>query len=129
MNRSERRARAVASRAYVATLPARLVQVPQAEWPPYPPGGSPPPIEVWRSRSFLVQVYQALKGQVRISVQRTDGADGITWDQLQSVKAEIGRGHLTAVELYPPAEHLVDVANMRHLWTLPELPAWAWRKW
>lgn len=108
-----------------------LVKVPQEDWPPYPDGTSPPPVEVWRSRYFLVQVYDVPPGQgarLRISVQRTDLKDGITWDELQAVKAAIGFGHVPAVELFPPERDLVAVSNMRHLWTLDALPAWAWRK-
>jgi hypothetical protein len=32
-----------------------------------------------------------------------------------------------AVEIYPADGDVVAVANMRHLWLLPEAPAFAWR--
>lgn len=131
MSRAQRRAQesedAKVRRAFVATLPQRLVSVPKDEWPPYPLGPSAPPTEIWRSRWFLVQVYAAPNGQERFSVQRTNLLDGITWDELQAIKTEIGRGHKTAVEVYPPTDRVVNVANMRHLWTLPEMPDWAWK--
>lgn len=94
--------------------------------------GSVPAFEVWRSRDFLVQLFRD-GDHVRITVNRThspnglDWADGITWDELQQIKAEIGRGDAWAVELYPPDEHVIDVANMRHLWLLDEAPAYGWR--
>ena len=32
------------------------------------------------------------------------------------------------MEVYPRTADLVNVANMRHLWVLPELLPFAWRK-
>lgn len=133
MTRAARRAAERADRrgaaAFIRSLPLRLERVPRADWPTFPGGPSAPPLEVWRSRSFVVQVYDESHrgGLERISVQRTDQAGGITWDQLQQVKAAIGRGHVPAVELYPPEGHIVAVANMRHLWTLASPPEWAWK--
>lgn len=89
------------------------------------------PVEVWRSRDFLVQLY--VDGEwTRISVNRThmpngqDYADGITWDDLQRLKAEIGRGDQWAVEVFPADAEVVNDANMRHLWLLAEPPPFAW---
>lgn len=90
------------------------------------------PFEVWRSRDFLVQLYQE-PAAVRVTVNRThapngiDWAEGISWDELQRLKAEIGRGDAWAVEIYPADEHVVNVANMRHLWLLTEPLAFGWR--
>jgi hypothetical protein len=55
-------------------------------------------------------------------VYRTNGnADGnISWDDLQRIKREIGRGEMYAVEVYPRDADLVNVANMRHLWLFDE---------
>lgn len=33
-----------------------------------------------------------------------------------------------AVEVFPADADVVNVANMRHLWILPDAPAFAWRK-
>lgn len=87
--------------------------------------------EAWRSRKFILQVFDEGGGVERLSVNRTviDGkefADGITWDDLQRLKAECGRGHLAAVEVYPPDADVVNVASMRHLWVLPNPPAFMW---
>lgn len=82
------------------------------------------PIELWRSRGYLVQIYHVKDGVERLSVNRTalqeDGhwVGGITWDTLQRLKAECGRGHLFAVEIYPPDGEVVNVANIRHLWVM-----------
>ncbi|OGT54680.1 MAG: hypothetical protein A3E01_10030 [Gammaproteobacteria bacterium RIFCSPHIGHO2_12_FULL_63_22] len=90
------------------------------------------PDEVWRSRDFLVQVFNEKAGVVRLSVIRTchDGnqwADGITWDELQRLKMECGRGDKEAVEVFPRDRDVVNVSNIRHLWVLPEPLPFVWR--
>ncbi|WP_441316779.1 DUF7694 domain-containing protein [Halomonas sp. hl-4] len=32
------------------------------------------------------------------------------------------------MEVYPDDANIVNVSNMRHLWVLPEQPAFMWRK-
>jgi len=89
------------------------------------------PYEVWRSRDFLVQLFDE-HGTTRVTVNRThkpngiDWADGITWDELQEIKRQIGRADAWAVELYPADDHVVLDANMRHLWLLDEAPTFGW---
>lgn len=90
-------------------------------------------IEVWRSRGFLMQVFQEDGGIVRLTVCRTalDGNDWmaeISWEDLQRLKRECGRGHLDAVEVFPADIDIVNVANLRHLWVLPEPVKFAWRR-
>ncbi len=82
-------------------------------------------IEVWRSRYFLVQVFNEGDGVFRVSVNRVqvrDGswADNITWDELMEIKRQIGRADAYAVEVLPPDRDIVNVAPMRHFWILPE---------
>lgn len=108
--------------------------IPPEEWPavPHP---TIPLVGLFRSRDFLVQQYQEAEGIVRLSVLRTmvDGAgefqDGISWDELQAVKDGCGFADRDAVEVYPAAVDVVNVANMRHLWVLPEWErvSFAWR--
>lgn len=112
------------------------------QWPPYlvpvdpklwPPSRNPGCVELWRSRTFLAQVCAARDGAELVSVNRTavDDAgrwrDGITWDELQDVKRQIGRGDRWAVEVYPPESEIENVANMRHLWLLETPPAFGFR--
>ncbi len=91
-------------------------------WPPNLP---PRVFQVWRNRRFLVQGYVEDTGMVRLTVCRTTMLDngrmqdGITWDELQVLKREAGYGDYEAVEVYPRDGHIVDVANMRHLWVFP----------
>lgn len=126
LTRNERRRLASDNRKW----PAVLTRVPKAAWPESAPRLM---VELWRSRSFLVQVHQEADGYERLSVCRTehDGdswRDGITWEELMQVKRECGRGHRDALEVYPADRDVVNVANMRHLW-LPLAPVWfAWRK-
>lgn len=97
-------------------------------------GARLPPFEAWLSRYFLVQLFRE-NGTVRITVNRTaydmdtkQWAQGITWDELQEIKREIGRGDVWAVELYPPDIAVVNDANMRHLWVLDTAPAFGWNQ-
>lgn len=122
--RQQRRALAAANR----REPDALRMVPQSEWP-QPRPGTLVPAEVWRSKEFILQVFAEPNGVLRLSVARTtlgdDGhwLEGITWDELQRLKRECGRGDLDAVEIYPRDADVINVANMRHLWVLPaEIP-------
>ncbi len=79
--------------------------------------------EVWRSKEFLVQIFDVDADIERLTINRTsvDTAnrrwrDGITWDELQNIKREVGRGDYDAVEIFPADRNIVNVANMRHLW-------------
>ena len=112
--------------------PITLAAIPPAQWPERLRHAGHAPSEVWRSRSFLVQVFAERKGAERLSICRTSiagdrFADGITWDELQRLKRECGRGDKDAVEIFPPDRDVVNVANLRHLWVLAEPLSFAWR--
>ncbi len=115
-----------------AKYPEHLISIPRCEWPSSAAWFKKQPQEVWRSRRFLVQIFN--EGQAeRITVCRTritgqTWQDGISWDELQRLKNECGRGHKWAVEIYPADAEVVNVANMRHIWVLDEAPHFAWRK-
>lgn len=123
-----------AERRYLATenakYPEHLISIPHSAWPQSVQWLAKVPIEVWRSRAFLVQIFSE-SGVERITVCRTritgqTWQDGITWDDLQRLKRECGRGDKWAVEIFPAESETVNVANMRHLWVLDEMPAFAW---
>jgi hypothetical protein len=91
-------------------------------------------IRVLRSRRFMAQVFEEADGVLRLSVNKTELApggerwlEGITWDELQMLKRQAGYGDSFAIEIYPPALDEVNVANMRHLWILPERLNVGWR--
>jgi len=93
-------------------------------------------MKAFRNRRFLAQVY--LNGDyVRISVNRTDydpdndcWKEGITWDDLQKIKADMGFGNFDAVEVFPRDDDIIYVTNMRHLWIMPDGHSldFIWRK-
>ena len=47
---------------------------------------------------------------------------------LQRLKAECGYGGHDAVEVFPHALDVINVANMRHLWVMGEPLTFAWRR-
>lgn len=126
----------------IAALPrdgSFVVQEPGDEdWPEGLRGRIGAPIRAWKSRNFVVQLHERPEeGLQRLSVQRAGANAGIcplnrdlrpiSWDELMAVKAACGFEKVWACELLPPAEQVVDVAPMRHLWILPQAPAFGWR--
>lgn len=111
--------------------PSVLKCIPETEWPEMGLAQQKMPVEVWRSCRFLVQIYPD-KGFKRISVMRTilgpDGRfrDGISWEELMRIKAQVGYGDQWAVEVFPPNNAVVNIQNMRHLFVLPEAPLYGW---
>jgi len=119
------------------TYPKTLIELPFDTWPVAMRLAPPErvPRRVFRSRDFLVQVFTADGDHVRLSACRTDfdvnagrWRENITWNELQRLKAEAGFADAWAVEVFPPESEIVDVANMRHLFMLPEAPSFAWKK-
>ncbi len=110
----------------------KFVKVKRAQWPGYVPKGL---FEVWRNQDYLIQLFHEERCVDRMSVCTThidtsqlDWTEGISWNDLQHMKQAIGRGSQSAVEIYPPEDCIVNVANMRHLWLLPEPPFYMWQK-
>lgn len=107
-----------------------FVSVPPDHWPKT---NGQLVLDVKRNARFLVQIIQFSKGIIRLSICRTmidrNGAwlDGITWEELQSIKDAVGFADRDAVEVFPRSCDIVNVANMRHLWVMDkELPC-VWR--
>lgn len=131
MNREQRRRMQKEQHAHVAKFPEQLEPVPSDLWPST--HTAKPPFGVWRSRKYLVQAFMESAGITRLSVCRTKlngdrWEDGITWEELQAIKAEVGYAELDAVEIYPRSGDVVNVSNMRHLWVMPGPVSFAWRK-
>lgn len=129
-NRAQRRRLAKDS----AKLPRNLQLILREEWPEdYQ--HSRTLLRVWRSRDYLVQEYEAPAPAIaRLSVLRSTldpstgrWVDGITWEELQWVKNAVGYVNHDAVEIYPAAKDVVNVANLRHLWVMQEKLPFAWR--
>lgn len=139
MGREETRAKLKRDRAYINAenqkWPAHLKHVPRSDWPPQRLDARQPIMALLRSRGFLCQVYAEPDHPMvsaRLSIHRTaladDGGwvDGITWDDLQRLKAEAGYGDYDAVEVYPADRDVVNVARLRHLWCLRDPLPFKW---
>ena len=104
-----------------------LRQIPRHEWTVAPPTL----LELWKSAAFCVSVYSNMGDTERISVsrylrpgERDISGHGVSdavfsWEELQDIKRQVGRGNRFAVEIYPPDGEVVNVANVRHLLVLP----------
>lgn len=117
-----------------AKLPATLAPVPSDQWPDLT-YMKKKPYAVWRSRFFLVQSFDEGNGINRLSVARAEidtstgrWKDGITWDELQEVKRQVGLGDYMAVEIFPADRDVINVANMRHLWVMRDPLPFGWKK-
>ena len=95
-------------------------KVPKEEWP----SGKyfiPTRMQVWRSKEFLVQVFEEPDDVKRVTVNRVKSDETgwkaeITWDELQQIKNKLIGYEAFAVEVYPRARDVQRHANMRHLW-------------
>lgn len=89
-------------------------------------------VEVYLSTGFLVQVFNE-DPYTRLSINRTSvNEEGmwdehISWDEMMAIKIALGYDEKDAVEVYPPIKDVVYVANIRHLWIMPEPLPFAWR--
>lgn len=113
--------------------PKELKALPPDQWPAAPgfqTNGKL--IGAWRSRDFMALGIED-RGFIRLAIHRASiGLDGkfragISWDDLQRLKREAGFGDRWMVEILPPDDDIVDVANNRQLWLLPEPPPYGWR--
>lgn len=124
VSRRDRRALKAKNR----SLPTALQEVPKRDWGHAPDGM----LALWRSKEFLVQVYAGPSGDPglitvsRTEIENGDWVDGISWDALQEIKNAVGFPDRWAVECFPPADAVVNVASMRHLWLLPTPPEYGW---
>ena len=114
-------------------FPVELAPIPQPDWPVFGFSSERNRIAVLRSRQFLVQVFSEGDGALRLSVNRTEWderrgswREDISWDDLQRLKSEAGYADRWAVEIFPADAAVVNVANMRHIWIVPEAPSFAW---
>ena len=66
--------------------------------------------------------------RMEVDLEQDRWRDGITWDELQDLKSQCGRGDELAVEVYPKDKNLVNKSNHRHLWIIknPEELPYVW---
>jgi c-di-GMP-related signal transduction protein len=93
-------------------------------------------VKCFESTKFFVQIYDD-RTFTRITVSKIKNLakcgrpvweDGITWDDLQEIKNIMGYFDQWCVECYPPTDEVENVANMRHLWVLKEVPEFGWKR-
>lgn len=109
-----------------------LQEIASNDWPV---SGSPKPSRVFRSKAFPVLVYEEGDDSARLTICRTaidrngQWMADITWESLQDLKRQAGYGDRCALEVYPPDQHIVNVANMRHLLVVRDVdtPEFMWR--
>lgn len=111
--------------------PSRLKEIPREDWE-QPLQDAKHLLRALRSRRFLVQVFQEPSG-LRLSINRTkitasgEWSQEIQWHELMSLKTQAGYEDRWAYECFPPVSHVVNAANMRHLF-LPDVePTFGWR--
>ena len=144
MDRKTRRALRVAQDNWRSQFTPQLRKIPIGD-----SRGAPPLAEVsskdwvllerWVSRRLLVNLYAESRAQVtedscflRMVVHflelRDDGnyREGLTWDDLQEVKRQIGRGDWCGYEVYPRDRDVINNANLRHIWLLPKHRTIGW---
>jgi hypothetical protein len=132
LNRAERRRAKGYLEKQNKTYATEMAKIAIDDWPPSVKINPRRPQMIFRSKDFLAQFHEDPNGYLRMSVQRTtqytDGnwKDGITFDELQRVKRECGFADHWFVECYPPDDELVNIANIRHLFLMPEAPPFAW---
>ncbi len=100
--------------------------------------GAPQAAYVDRERGVCVQIWlnatpgckgTPWQGTLRVAVKHTRAtspkqveqrgfAKPITWDDMQAIKDHFWPSRI-AVEVYPPRDKIVDVADMRWMWVLP----------
>lgn len=76
-------------------------------------------IGVWHDDDFYVAAFREPLA-IRLDIVRHDLRDGVTWDQLRSIKAACGFGDMDAVEFYPSERDVINTGNVRHLYIFTE---------
>lgn len=114
-----------------AKWPDVMTEIPVADWPTQHTDRKF--FKAWRSNRYLAQAFHEKEGVIRLSVNKTvllsnnKWDDGLSWDELQAIKRQCGYGQLLAVEIYPKDVDVINVANMRHLWILPNGLNFGWK--
>ena len=69
----------------------------------------------------VVVSYTPLGPVNHLKVRRHDGrTNHLTWDELMVIKNEMLGEEALAIELFPRDRDVVNEADIRHLWELPE---------
>lgn len=74
-----------------------------------------PSIAIWESKLYKAYAYKDDKA-IRLDIERKDGKDGITWDEMQAIKNACGFEDQDAIEFYPAQADVINTGNVRHLY-------------
>lgn len=126
LNRQQRRALEKAKRMLIATYPDELTRVAEND-PNMPYTSHPQDLDsVWRSKKYTVMVWNVPAG-TKLTISRNEWdshtrryKDEITWDEIMDIKRSVGMGERNAIEFYPPDSEVINIANVRHIWILPQ---------
>lgn len=75
-----------------------------------------------QGRKYLVMTRKIMTSWGTVEhacIRNVDNSD-IPWAEKQRIKNELFGDKVTAIEVYPSKNRLVDEAGMYHLWVLPE---------
>ncbi len=75
-------------------------------------------INAWLNNIYGVQEYQGYPWP-KIIIGRHDKKTNVTWSELQRIKNEIFGAERMAIQIFPKASELVDVANMYWMFLIP----------
>lgn len=78
-----------------------------------------PSIGIWESDTYKAYAYKD-QNAIRLDVERKDGKDGITWDEMQAIKNACGFKNQDAIEFYPAEADVINTGNVRHLYIFNE---------
>lgn len=78
-----------------------------------------PSIGIWESKLYKAYAYKD-QNAIRLDIERKDGKDGITWDQMQTIKNACGFKDQDAIEFYPAEADVINTGNVRHLYIFNE---------
>ena len=121
--------------------PSRLEDVSESvdNLPPRLKANAPTKAYADRDRGVVVQVWEndtpgcdgtPWQGTYRVAIKHTSAthpsqalkrgfAKPVTWDDMQAIKDHFWPERI-AIEIYPPHDKIVDVADMRWMWVLPK---------
>jgi len=80
-------------------------------------------IGCWESDVYNVYAFEDKK-TIRLDIQKKDGKDGISWDDLQKIKNDCGFEDQDAVEFFPAKKDVINTENWRHLYVFFEKLPW-----
>lgn len=115
MNREQRRLSAKYGRALMKLPPNEFEEISYAEIARTKVNRLPD--KAWKNNHYVVQLYRCERHVFekhcdKIMIRRNDAEPITEWHVLQEIKNKICGEDATAIQVFPPQNELVDVANM-----------------